>query len=287
MAELGPSPSTLAFYAAHGPVTDPGPHHALLAGLPADLETLCALMQGLLVHVHWAERLGLALSEARRAEVNLRAVARQLERLRALDDSPLAMCRPPERRLVGNCRDFSVLLCAILRHQHVPARARCGFATYFRPGHFEDHWVCEVWDRKRERWRRVDAQLEDFQRQVLAIDFDPLDVPASQFLIAGEAWQQCRAGEADPDAFGIFDMHGLWFVQGNVVRDLLSLNKLELLPWDAWGHMAPPGKPPSAEELAFMDDIAALTISVDEHFDEVRAIFAEDPGLRPPLDWAA
>jgi hypothetical protein len=32
----------------------------------------------------------------------------------------------------------------------------------------------------------------------------------------------CRSGQPDPDTFGIFDMHGLWFVRGNFVRDVAS-----------------------------------------------------------------
>lgn len=51
----------------------------------------------------------------------------------------------------------------------------------------------------------------------------------------GEAWRLCRAGQADPDLFGIFDLQGLWFIRGNVVRDLAPLNKMELLTWDCWG----------------------------------------------------
>ena len=35
----------------------------------------------------------------------------------------------PERRFVGNCRHFTVLLCAFLRARGVPARARCGFGA--------------------------------------------------------------------------------------------------------------------------------------------------------------
>ena len=35
-----------------------------------------------------------------------------------------------------------------------------------------------------------------------------------------------RSGGADPDHFGIFEWHGQWFVQDNLVRDFLSLNKI-------------------------------------------------------------
>lgn len=285
--QLAPTASALDYYATHGPITDPGPNRALLAGLPTDIEALCRVVQGLLVHIHWAEKMGVTLAESRRAEVNLRAVDLQLQRLCELDDAPLTIPRPHERRLVGNCRDFSVLLCAILREKHMPARARCGFATYFTPGRFEDHWVCEVWDAPRERWRRVDAQLDSYQREVLGIDFEPLDVPPGRFLVAGEAWQRCRAGETDPDAFGIFDMHGWWFIQGNLLRDLLSLARLELLPWDGLPRMAAPGQSLSADDFSFADRIAALTVEADRHLEEIQSLLASDPGLRPPPSWFA
>ena len=76
------------------------------------------------------------------------------------------MPRPLDRRLVGNCRRFSVLLVAMLRHQGVPARARCGFGAYFLPNHFEDHWVVEYWNQEGGRWVFVDAQLDELQREV-------------------------------------------------------------------------------------------------------------------------
>lgn len=72
-----------------------------------------------------------------------------------------------EKHLVGVCRHSNVLLAAMLRTQGVPARARCGFAGYFTPGKFEDHWVCEYWDAAEKRWILVDAQIDALQREKL------------------------------------------------------------------------------------------------------------------------
>jgi hypothetical protein len=69
------------------------------------------------------------------------------------------------------------MLCALLQYQGVPARARCGFGAHFMPGHYEDHWVYEYWKTDEGRWVMVDAQLGDFQRQALQIEFDSCDVP--------------------------------------------------------------------------------------------------------------
>lgn len=278
-AERPPGDSLLAFYGAPGPVTGLGNHAHLAAALPADIGGMRDIVQGLLLHVFWAERQGVHLTEDRRAELNLRRVDRQLERLLALDSSPLSLARPLERRLVGNCRDFSTLMAGLLRARGIPARARCGFATYFRPDSFEDHWTCECWDAGASRWRLVDAQLDAFQREKLGIDFDPLDVPRNRFLRGGAAWLACRAGAADPERFGIHDMHGPWFVRGDLVRDFMALNKVELLPWDhGWGHLA--GEDEAAHPL--MDRIARLAEAPDESFREIRSLFAADPGFSTP-----
>jgi len=106
---------------------------------------------------------GVQLMGPRRDEVQLRSIAQKLKRISELDPRPLAEVRSPDKRLVGNCRDFSVMLTAILRHQGIPARARCGFARYFIPNHYEDHWVCEYWNAARKRWVLVDAQLDELQ----------------------------------------------------------------------------------------------------------------------------
>jgi hypothetical protein len=193
----------------------------------------------------------------------------------------LAEPRPPERRFVGNCRHFTVLLCALLRARGVPARARCGFGTYFERGSFVDHWACEVWDETSGAWRLVDAQLDERQRSFWSVSFDPLDVPRSEFVVAGDAWQRCRSGRADPEAFGILDLRGLWFVRGNLVRDLAAYAKRELLPWDGWGLMATRADSDGAE-LSLLDRVAELTLASDEHHAERLHVQGSEPGLRVP-----
>ena len=272
----------LEYYAHAGLMTDPKEYGLMFDGLPQEIPELCKTVQGVLVHVFWAERQGLKLSEERKQEVNVRPVAEKLHLIKALDDRPLTMAHALEKRLVGNCRDFSVMLCAMLRFQGVPARARCGFGTYFQPGHFEDHWVCEYWKAGEHRWVMVDAQLDAFQREALQIRFDPCDLPKGAFLPGGRAWQLCRDGKADPERFGIFDMHGLWFVLGDFVRDLAALNNVELLPWDSWGFMEKGVDALSAEDMAFLDHLATLSLADNGMFDEIRSLYERSAGLRVP-----
>lgn len=269
------SSSALEFYRTPGLITQLPGYREALDMLPSDVPSLVRVVQGLMIHVFWADQYGLQLSDERRGEVQLRKCGRQLARIFALDAQPLTVARPPERRLVGNCRDHSTLLAAFLRHHGVPARARCGFGRYFLPDHYEDHWVCEYWRAGESRWVMVDAQLDDLQRGVLKPAFDTLDVPRDQFIVAGKAWQLCRSGAADPDDFGIFDMHGYWFIRGNLARDVAALNKIELLPWDGWGLASTPDDALTADDLGALDHAAALTAADQPDFDAIRMLDAD------------
>jgi len=276
----------LQYYTTHSVMTDPAEYRHLFNGLPADIPALCEIVQGLIFHQHWAEMYGVELSEERQQETNLRKLTRQLFRLMELDGSPLTVARPLEKHIIGTCRDFSTFLTALLRYQGVPARARCGFGTYFTPGKGEDHWTCQYWNTGEARWVTVDAELDQFKCDALGITFNPLDLPEGQFLLAGQAWQLCRAGQADPQAFGIFDMHGMWFIAGNLMRDLLSLNKIELLPWDEWGMMAEfKQEDLSQGYMEEMDRVAILTLAGNEAFPEIRAFYENEERLRPTVDW--
>jgi hypothetical protein len=251
-----------AYYSKFGIITNPGAFAGLLNNLPADITQLCGIIQGLLLHVFWAERYGEKLSDARTNEAGIRHVERMLARLVEIDNRLIVERRPLGNRLIGNCRTFSVLLAAMLQSQGRPARARCGFGRYFNPGWHEDHWICEYWNNEQGRWIMVDAQLDEFQIQELKVRFDPADVPKDQFIVGGKAWLDCRTSGVDPMNYGIFDMRGLWFIRGNLVRDIAALNKVELLPWDGWGLIDCTDEQILEHELLFLDRVAAQTAGV-------------------------
>jgi hypothetical protein len=282
-----PTPEVLKYYASPGPFTDPGQYSHLFDDLPADIGELFQIVQNNLLHIFWSERYGRILSEDEKETVGVRPVMEKLALMQANDPRLLTATRGLEQRQIGNCRDFTVMLTAILRHQGIPARARCGFGTYFLPNHFEDHWVCEYWNEDQARWVLVDAQLDEFQCKELKVNFNPLDVPRDQFVVAGKAWQMCRHREADPQQFGIFEMHGWWFIWGNVVRELLAFNKVEILPWDmipgCMTHELDDPLPAGAE-LALYDGIAALTLAGDAAFPTLRDIVEQDDRFQVPAE---
>ena len=262
-----------------------GAHADEFRALARDLASLCDVVQGVLIHRDIAPWLyGLKLSEAQRDDAHIRPLAQMLSRIHALDARPLTVPRDFAQRMPCVCRHFSLMLCSVLREQGTPARTRCGFGAYFTPGKFEDHWVCEYWNAAESRWILVDAQLDAIQRKALKVDFNPLDVPRNRFIIAGDAWQQCRSGRADASRFGLsyINASGLWFIAGNVLRDLASLNRMEMLPWDVWGLMEMNDAALTDEKKALLDRVAALTLAGDDAFSEVRAIYESEVRLRVP-----
>jgi hypothetical protein len=271
-------------FARSGAMTSPGSHTSLFDPLPKDVSGLSEIVQGLNIHEYMASAYGFTVPEERKSETQIRSLEKMLELLLALDDRPLTEARPPEKRLVGVCNHFAVFMVGALRAKGVPARARWGFGSYFNPPFFEDHVLTEYWNPSGARWIRVDAQLAPVYQQAMKLDFGILDVPHDRFVIAGDAWAQCRAGQADPSKYGIFqgNLRGLWFIAGSLVKDLAALNRIEMLPWDVWGAMPKPGTRLSEDQLEFFDRLAALTREPDGWFDEIRDLYEGDDRVRIP-----
>jgi hypothetical protein len=265
------------YYRRHSEMTDPGGKRHLLAGLPVDVAAMTRIIGGVLVHRDQTWRFGFALPEQRRDEANTRNTEAILNHLGTLE------ARRPEDRFAGTCRDFTVLLCAMLRGAGVPARARVGFAGYFTSGFFDDHWVVEVFDEDRG-WHLVDAQVASAPEGTYTdADVDPLDVPRDAFLVGGQAWQECRAGSRDPDRLGTSaaGLTGMWEIQGNVVRDLASLNRVETRPWDNWGLIPIHYDHLESADVELLDQVAAVS-AAGGPLQQAADAYRSDPRLPAP-----
>ena len=277
-----------AWYGTQSRVTDPGPFAGRLDAVPPDLAAMQATARQLVFHYRaggdYAEN---GIDPGRIAEIDTRYADAMLARLAELAGPPLTAGRPARQRLVGCCRDFTVLFLAIARHQGVPARARVGFAGYFVPGWFVDHVVAEVWDAGQQRWRLVDPELADGHTGGSdPSPVDPLDVPASRFLTGPRAWRACRACEADPERFAVDPdlkvpgTRGWPYLRHNLVHDLSALTKREMLLWDEWG-LADLDAEPSPDQLALLDGLAAATSSPSLTAGQAQELARLD-GLRVP-----
>jgi hypothetical protein len=262
------------FYLTQSMYSDPG--NLATGDLPQDPGQLARLVRQLIIHRLEGWRFDHTIPEERLHEdAEARYVTELLRILRERRDAPLTLPRAPEERFVGTCRDFSLLLCSLLRATGTPARIRGGFATYFVEGFHEDHWVTE-YRLPDGSWRLVDAQV---LHDSYDLDFDPLDVPRDRFLMAGEAWRACRTGEADIRTFGFSglpELGGLWFVRGRVMQDLAAVNGVEVLPWDGWGAEILDDAALTEDGLALIDTVA------DARSDDELRLLYQDPRLTVP-----
>ncbi|HET9170331.1 MAG TPA: transglutaminase-like domain-containing protein [Actinospica sp.] len=275
-------PTETEYYTRQSVFSDPGELARRYEPLPAEPRALAHIVRGLMIHRLEGELLGFAIPDDRmRDDAETRYIDEILKLIVLRSDKPLAEPREPADRFVGICRDFSLLLCSLLRAKRIPARIRSGFADYFGDGTFHhDHVVTEYWDDERG-WLLADAEVT----AVHTVDFDPLDVPRDRFLVAGKAWQRIRAGEADPKTFGLQlpdgGLLGEWFVAGNIRLDLAAVNKVETLLWDIWG-LGAGADGDMTDEIYDLYDLAARVAEDEIVFDAARTLFTENAGLRTP-----
>lgn len=275
----------LSYYAIQSAVTEPGSMSRRLTNLPNDLAALQRVARGLVIHYRAENPTAHGIPEERLLEIDSRYAETMLARLTDLDHRPLTEARPLKARLVGCCRDFTVLFVAMARALGIPARARVGFATYFVAGFNLDHEVAEVWDADERRWRLVDAELDDGHVDPNdGTPIDPLDVPRDRFLLAGTAWQRCREGEADPETFlvapelDVEQTRGWPYLCHNLVHDLAALNKVEMILWDSWGLIEQ--EQLAERDLGLLDRVARATSSADPDLAEVRRLYDGEQMLR-------
>lgn len=257
-------------YRRAGKYTGLGDGARLAVGLPTDPVGICAVVRGLVIQPDDATAAGIGPDRLR--EKDIRPVARLLDVLAGLDPAPLTVARGPASRVVGTCRHFAVLACALLRYQGIPARARCGFATYFRAGRYLDHWITEY--RADGRWVRVDSE-------VLGLDVvdRPDDLADGAFLTGGEAWHRYRRDGADPMLFGVAGTDHAWGaaeIRGNAIRDLAALCDREMLPWDEWGRMTASYAGRTGADYDALLDTVAATCAADDPTELARLYASAD-----------
>jgi len=127
----------------------------------------------------------------------------------------------------------------------------------------------------------VDAQLDAEQQAHLRIHFDTLDVPARQFLFAGEAWECVASGAAPAEAFGHGQDTGAWFMRVNLARDWLALHGQEVSQWDGWRDIPQELRHVDEPARRWCDGIAAQLVSMGASDDTRELREAEQDQLRP------
>jgi len=274
--------SSLHDYTQQSPYSDPREYAGLLTTLPsdqpADLGKLAAVVRNLIGHYRAAK---VPYPPERLKEVDNRWIDRMLAADRSRFDTSLDAPRAEADRVVGCCRDFTLLTVAALRAGGVPARSRVGFAAYFDPIFHHDHVITEFWDG--ERWVFADTEIAPAGSWP---PFDPLDMSLGEsvFETAAQVWTRFRRGELDVNTHGVgpgLPIGGDWFVRNYVIQELAHRQRDELLLWDTWGVMSLQ----LDGDLGLIDDVAAMLLAADAGDQaaeqKLTEWYAKDPRLHP------
>lgn len=265
--------------------SSPGAFAHLLDPVPTEPAALSEVARNVIVH-YWAS--GEELPPETRSDINLRWVQRLLAVDQTRHKAPLTAPRPVTARAQGCCRDHTMFCVSGLRAHGVPARSRVGFAGYFVDGWHHDHVIVEAW--LDGSWRRFDPELAGSSAAVP----DPTDMAwtipdGSGFISAANAWLAYRRGDLDADIYGVDPdrplLRGPQFLFDEVIIEIAHRFGDELLLWDGWGRMSPPGEPISDEDASWLDAVAALLAEADkgdaEAEQRAHERYVADAGLHP------
>ncbi len=271
------------FYSAPGPMTDLSScDPALFEGLTDDVGDLMRAVRGCVTSADLLRDIHkLPVPEGRDDEPQIRPVAAIVARIAELEPAPLIETREPERRILGTCRSFATLSCALVRRAGVPVRVRAGFAGYFRPDAWMDHWIIEYV--RDDAWVRVDPELDDAWLAKHFGEVTSEGLATSMYRTGAETWLACRRGELDPDRCNMGGNNwGIGEVRGSVLLDLAAINQDEMLPWDTWARMvdAYQGRTDDTYD-EMLDEVSELVVSDD--FAAIRERYLSDETLRVAL----
>ena len=266
--------SVLDFYKQYSLFTDPSEYAYLYENLPDSLPELCGLIRSQFIHPFaelpsYSEQIP---KERWNEFMKYPTVKSVLEGLHKYDSRGLIKDRKIEDRLVLGCRHSAILLASILKHRGIPARVRCGHATYLMPEFHGSHTICEVWNEHEKHWMLVDPGLGmiDFNRE--------------KFDFSNEAWLQLQKGEIDPNFYGIPGKYtGFGSIVGKVPSDLAHVLGIEctIFQYAPIMDYVFDNKQLTAEHIELLNTISELMKSLDaKNLSKLQDIYNSTPDIQ-------
>jgi formylglycine-generating enzyme len=266
--------SVLDFYKRYSTFTDPGEYAYLYKNLPDSLPELCYLIKSQFIHP-FAElpQYKEQIPKERWNEMEKYPTVKSiLKGLVTYDPRGFVKDRKPEDRLVLGCRECAIILASVLKHRGIPARVRCGHATYLIPGFHTSHTVCEVWNEKEKRWMLADPStgLIDFSRE--------------KFDFSNDAWLKMQKGEIDPNLYmAPPNATGLVSIVGKISPDLLSILGIEFTIYQYAPILdyALKNNQLSAKQIEILNKISELMKSLDaDNLVKLQDIYNNTPEIQ-------
>ncbi len=267
--------SLLNFYRQYSSFTDPVEYEYLYENLPDSLPELCRLVRSQFIHPYaelpkYREQFP---KERWNESLKYPSAISVLEGLLSYDSLGIMYDRKPEDRLVLGCRHNAILLVSILKYRGIPARVRCGHATYLIPGFHTSHTLCEVWNENEMRWMLVDpsTNMVDFSKE--------------KFDFSNDLWLKMQRKEIDPNLYGIPRRYsGLVSIVGKVCTDLASILGTEYTIYQyapILDYAFKNDNQLTAEHIETLNNISELMKSIDaENLAKLQEIYNNTPQIQ-------
>lgn len=277
---------TTTFYQTPGTYTHPKDFRSLLQSLPDDPVKIVKFIKKILIHPIAAKNSGVRFNYKKtlRSQVDHRSIDDvlanpQVHALLSLNTPDLQST--PSQRGIFSCDHHAVFFASILRLKGKAVRARCGYAAYLVPGRLIPHWICEVYNERKQSWEYIDPEQAKFK-------FTKRD-----FLPGGQVWLDARAGRLDLAQI-VSDYRGGWDgIKYRLLNDMNALMKNELLNYD-WllrqvrtprlftmsvSHL-------DEGECIFLEILATLSLNAEAHWDQLcdqYSCYVRPENLRSPV----
>ena len=277
----------LNFYMQTSIFTDLGYYKDFAKNLTDDIDELCILQRKQIIHpivfknkkirdcidCFWGDMTKVPVSRLNFEEDYFPTALGMLAEL-LRKDSNYSINRQAKDKIHITCRGQAILLASILKAKNIPTRVRSGFAPYIKSNGINyDHWITEYYNKDKNRWVLVDADMHCPDHE---IDFDLNDIPNDRFIFGAEAYLGLRNNKyklheiyyaSDPATLGLkaaimalfYDFHSL---MNNEIIFLHSPKYIQDKNFEL-----------SEEEYLELDDLAELLLYPDENFDELLNIW--------------
>ena len=241
----------------HDPYSDPGRWAGLLDEITPTVASVSTMARNVVAHYRAQAA---ELPDSSRDDISLRWIESILDTDQHRHSAPLTVERAVGERVQGCCRDHTLLALSALRHHDVPPRSRVGFSTYLSTTWNHDHVIVEAWIDG--GWRRFDPEF-DAPLPRLPVPPTCFSVPTPRFSRRRGSGSPSRRRRSNVTRFGVGDglgIHGEWFVHTYVIGEVAHRFGDELLLWDHWGAMTNTIDLSASEDIALVDDVAALFV---------------------------
>ncbi len=265
--------------------TDAGPYLEYFKSLPNDINKLRDLVCAQHMHKHeiyerfTKQDIGKNFAWMNCLHEYLHTAVSMSSEIFRLNPQGFIFDKPANEKIVTTCRYIAILFAAILKAKNIPARCRSGFAPYIDRDIVCDHWICEYWSEKENRWIAIDPEINSVAHCSKNVNL--YDV-GNDFVYAAHLWLRARENKEDISKYATYRecKDHLQSIAHALLLDFHALMNYELGYRNVQMFIYGDNFSLKEEDLQDIDNLAKLMLNPDENFKALRSIWENEEKFR-------